>query len=158
MTWTAPKADTDPRSLRRLGFQTLYQLDARANEYGASDAVLSSLENAEGFTERDRAAAFELASAAFEAREHADAEFGELAPTWPARRQAPVDRAILRLAHFELTQTNAPAKAVVNEAVELAKSFSTEKAPSFVNGLLDKVLKRVLHEREAEAAAGEQAE
>ncbi|MEO0715978.1 MAG: transcription antitermination factor NusB, partial [Planctomycetota bacterium] len=47
----------------------------------------------------------------------------------------------------EMTRTETPPKAAVNEAVELAKRFSTEKSPAFVNALLDKVLKRVLEER-----------
>jgi hypothetical protein len=42
---------------------------------------------------------------------------------------------------------------VVNEAVELAKTFSTEKSPAFINGLLDKVLKQVLHQRGADGNA-----
>ena len=68
----------------------------------------------------------------------------ELAPYWPTHRQAAVDRAILRLAHYEMMSGQTPPKVVVNEAVELAKRFSTERSPSFVNALLDKVLKDVL--------------
>ena len=50
----------------------------------------------------------------------------------------------MRLAHFEMTSGRTPPKVAVNEAVELAKSFSTERSPAFINGLLGKVLKRVL--------------
>jgi N utilization substance protein B len=77
------------------------------------------------------------------ARAAADAEFLELAPEWPTNRLAAVDRAILRLAHFEMTSGRTPPKIAVNEAVELAKHYSTEKSPAFINGLLDKVLKRL---------------
>jgi hypothetical protein len=65
-------------------------------------------------------------------------------PDWPSRRLAPIDRAILRLAHFEMTSGRTPPKVAINEAVELAKAFSTEKSPAFINGLLGKVLKRLL--------------
>jgi len=46
------------------------------------------------------------------------------------------------LATFELTQTSTPGQVVIDEAVELAKRFGTKDSPSFVNGVLDKVLQR----------------
>ena len=73
--------------------------------------------------------------------------FAELAPEWPAHRMPAIDRAVLRLAFFEMHHSTNPPKAVVNEAVELAKHFSTADSPKFINALLDKVLKRVLAAR-----------
>lgn len=130
-----------PRDIRRLAFQALFQLDAR----GENDAevVRDSLAAAEGYTDHERRKAFELALAAYAERAAADKEFETLAPTWPAHRQAATDRAILRLSHYEMTSGRTEPVIVVNEAVELAKSFSTDKSPAFVNALLDKVLKRV---------------
>ncbi len=133
-----------PRDIRRLAFQTLYQLDARP---GDAATIKISLDNAEDFSAGERTKAFALAEAAHAQRSKCDRELEVLAPTWPARRQAAVDRAILRLAHYEIVSGCTPAKVAVNEAVELAKSFSTEKSPGFINGLLDKVLKRVLAEQ-----------
>jgi N utilization substance protein B len=66
-----------------------------------------------------------------------------------------VDRAILRLAHFEMTSGKTAPKIVVNEAVELAKRYSTERSPSFINALLDKVLKEVLPAIEARRGSDE---
>lgn len=129
-----------PREIRRVAFQTLFQLDAR--EGADEEAIRASLDEVEALTPGERAKAFELARAAFAARERSDEEFRALAPTWPAHRQAAVDRAILRLAHFEIVSGRTPPKVAVNEAVELAKEFSTDRSPSFINGLLDKVLKR----------------
>lgn len=140
-----------PRDIRRLAFQTLFQLDARGDADAA--AIEASLSNAADFTEAERRRAFELAHAAFGARAAADAEFVGLAPTWPAHRQPAVDRAILRLAHFEMVSGRVAPKIAVNEAVELSKEFGTERSPGFVNGLLDKVLKRV-QGAEAEASNG----
>jgi transcription antitermination protein NusB len=133
-----------PREIRRLAFQTLYQLDARP---GDAENVKTALEGAEDFSQADRAKAFELAHAAHANRARSDRDLEALAPTWPARRQAAVDRAILRLAHYEIVSGRTPPKVAVNEAVELAKAFSTEKSPAFVNGLLDKILKRVLADK-----------
>ena len=55
-----------------------------------------------------------------------------------------VDRAILRLAIWELVaQPDVPAAVVMDEAVELAKEYSTERSSSFVNGVLDSVARQV---------------
>lgn len=59
------------------------------------------------------------------------------ADNWRFDRLAAIDRAILRLAIYELRATNTPPKVVLNEAVELAKKFSSEDSGSFVNGILD---------------------
>lgn len=130
-----------PREIRRLAFQALFQLDARAG--AEREEIAAALEGAEGFSERERSEALELALAAFARAGECDAEMGSLAPAWPAGRQAAVDRAILRLAYHEMLSGAAPPKVVVNEAVELAKEFSTERSPAFVNALLDKVMRRV---------------
>lgn len=144
--------------IRRLAFQALFQIDAR----GAADmdVVRDLLEDGElelEFSESELERAFDLAVAAYEARAAADAEMLELAPTWPASRQAAVDRAILRIAHYEMVKAIVHPKVAVNEAVELAKEFSTDKSPAFINGLLDKVLKRVLAERGEQVPEGDAA-
>ena len=56
---------------------------------------------------------------------------------WRFERLAAIDRAILRLAMHELRGGETPPKVVLNEAVELAKKFSSDEAPPFVNGVLD---------------------
>ncbi len=141
-----------PREIRRLAFQILYQIDAAGPGHDAAD-VLGSLaeddEEAGRYTAAERLKAFSLANEAYADRAAADAFMNEAAPGWPAHRQAAVDRAILRLAHHEMVSGKTPPKIAVNEAVELAKVFSTEKSPAFVNGLLDKVLKKVLGEEVA---------
>ena len=52
-----------------------------------------------------------------------------------------VDRNLLRLAYYEIKHGDTPAKAAINEAVELAKEFGGEKSPGFVNALLDRVMR-----------------
>lgn len=156
-----------PRDIRRLAFQALYQLDARRDE--SPEAVLNAIMNVDDettgadsssgkieYSPGERKKAFLLASQAFAAREQADAFMQEAAPEWPTHRQAAVDRAILRLAYYEMTSGVTPAKIAVNEAVELAKMFSTEKSPAFVNGLLDKALKKVLADKPTPEAASEE--
>ncbi len=60
---------------------------------------------------------------------------------WRFERMAAIDRAILRLAIHEMQQSQTPAKVVLNEAVDLAKKFSSEESGGFVNGILDSVRK-----------------
>lgn len=63
------------------------------------------------------------------------------ARNWRIERIAAIDRTILRLALAELRTTSTPAKVVINEAVELAKKFSSEDASAFVNGILNAAVK-----------------
>ena len=60
---------------------------------------------------------------------------------WRLERLSAIDRAILRLAIHELRGRHTPPKVVLNEAVELAKKFSTEESGPFVNGVLDSIAK-----------------
>ncbi len=139
-----------PRDLRTLAFQALYQLDAldggpleelEAEVRASIESSASDLGVPAKRGDIDRALA--LAMGAFRNRHAADRDVMELAPEWPTQRQPAVDRAILRLAHYEMTRPDARPKIAVNEAVELAKKYSTDRSPAFVNGVLDKVLRRV---------------
>ena len=61
---------------------------------------------------------------------------------WTVQRMPPVDRAVLRLALYELLwRDDVPDAVVIDEAVELAKSLSTDESPRFVNGVLGRVLR-----------------
>jgi 6,7-dimethyl-8-ribityllumazine synthase len=96
-----------------------------------------------GFAEGDLRLAYDLARGAYDGRAEADELMRELAPDWPPERQPTVDRCILRLAYHEMVTGRTPPKAAINEAVELAKRFSTDRSPLFVNGVLDKVMRRL---------------
>ena len=68
-----------------------------------------------------------------------DAELQKLVTNWEPDRLAPVDRAILRLALWEMKfAEDVPPIAALNEAIEVAKTLSTEESGRFVNGVLDK--------------------
>lgn len=73
-----------------------------------------------------------------------DERIGKAAPQWPVDKIAKIDLAILRLAVWELTVARKePPKVVIDEAVELAKSFGNENSPKFVNGALGTILASV---------------
>jgi len=124
---------------RRLAFQVLFELDSRRAEDATEAAAI--LSRAHGITPAQVEALLVLVAGAFARRAEADAAFLRISPEWPAHRMASVDRAILRLAHHEMTATRTHPRIVINEAVELAKVFSSDKAPAFINGLLDRLMK-----------------
>jgi N utilization substance protein B len=63
---------------------------------------------------------------------------------WKLSRLSQVDKSILRLAVYQLKFcADIPPKVVINEAIEIAKKFGTDKSPGFVNGVLDGVLKKL---------------
>jgi N utilization substance protein B len=120
--------------VRQQAMQLLYQLDLRGDD--DAEQVLASPETDEGKPISPDAP--KLAAAAWATRQKADDLATELAEDWPTRRQPPVDRSIIRLAYWELVDGLPPA-VVINEAVELAKAFGSERSSSFINGVLDKV-------------------
>lgn len=68
----------------------------------------------------------------------------ELSDRWPVSRMPALDRAILRMASFELSHsTDIPVAVVINEAVELAHEYSTPASAGFINGLLSQVASAV---------------
>ena len=71
-----------------------------------------------------------------------DKRIAEAAPEWPLPKIAKIDLAILRLAVWELEyESQTPPKVIIDEAVELAKSYGNEHSAQFINGALGAVLK-----------------
>jgi len=92
--------------------------------------------------EKDREYARLLVQGAWEFREESDAAIARYAKDWTVDRMAAVDRAILRLAVYEINhQADVPNGAVADEAVELAKAYSTAESSKFINGILGSVIR-----------------
>jgi N utilization substance protein B len=87
--------------------------------------------------EQTRAFANQLFEGAVRDSKALDELISKHAANWRLERLSVIDRAILRLALHEMRATDTPPKVVINEAVELAKKFSSEEAGGFVNGILD---------------------
>jgi transcription antitermination protein NusB len=120
--------------------QMLFQWDM--SEQDSARLEKTFWKNAKG-AEQTRAFANQL----FEGASHDAKELDELitkyAENWRLERISAIDRAILRLAMHEMRATDTPAKVVINEAVDLAKKFSSEEAGGFVNGILDTYRKSI---------------
>jgi N utilization substance protein B len=127
---------------RELAMQGLYQLDVQGPD------VLERL--AEFFIENDphlsvRKLASEWTKGTWENLALCDGLIAASTIRWQLSRLSTVDKSILRLAVYQLKFCpDMPPKAVINEAIELAKKFSTDKSPAFVNGVLDAVLKKII--------------
>ncbi len=75
-------------------------------------------------------------------KEKLDKEIQDAAPIWPLEKLNKIDLAVLRLAVYELKNTDNPPKVIIDEAVELSKEFGSETSPSFVNGVLGTIYKK----------------
>jgi transcription antitermination protein NusB len=79
--------------------------------------------------------------------EQLDPIIAEAAQNWRLERMAVMDRIILRLAVYEfLHQPETPARVIINEALELARTFSTDEAVRFINGMLDGIRRTLARE------------
>jgi N utilization substance protein B len=86
-----------------------------------------------------------LIRGAIEHRDEIDRMIRKLAKNWDLRRMATVDRNILRLAIYEMIyRDDIPPVVSINEAVDIAKKYSTEESGKFVNGILDRAKGEVL--------------
>ena len=75
-----------------------------------------------------------------DARPELDKHIQATAQNWAMPRMACVDRNVLRLASFELLMRNdTPVNVVIDEAIEIARKYSTEDSTKFINGILDKI-------------------
>lgn len=73
-----------------------------------------------------------------------DAKIAKAAPEWPIDKIARIDLAVLRLASYELlVDKSQPPKVIIDEAIELAKSYGNENSSKFINGVLGSILKEI---------------
>src|SRR5580658_199745 len=94
-----------------------------------------------GVEKTTRAFADSLFEGAARGAAELDAKVAGFSEHWRPERFAVIDRVILRLAAFELGAATTPPKVVLNEAIELAKKFSSADAAPFINGILDALLR-----------------
>jgi N utilization substance protein B len=128
------------RKSREFALQMIFQWEMRR---------ISPAQIAAGFWRNARAAAptrvfaMQLFEAAAAQAEQVDALLARHATDWRVDRMSAIDRAILRLAVAELRTAGTPPKVVINEALEIAKKYSTDEAVPFINGVLDAIRKEL---------------
>lgn len=131
---------TRRRQARRLALQALYEYDTAHHDV---EAVLRR--HVEEKQPDDAVVAFaaDLVHGVLAHVDQIDADIQGAASEWPLSQMARIDKNVLRLAIYEMLYNNAvPAKAAINEAVELAKAFGSETSSRFVNGVLGTIFNR----------------
>ena len=130
------------RRARRTALQVLYEVDCTDHRPGIT---LDYRQAEENYAAETLAFLYWLVSGVIRYRADLDALIGRYAPEWPVGKLAIVDRNVLRLSIFELSSpdADAPPKVVINEAVELAKTFGSDSSPRFINGVLGTALREI---------------
>ncbi len=142
---------------RIIALQTLYEYDFRVmcndTEADLSYILIRNLARYEK-TLDDKPFVEQLVSGVATHAEALDKIIQPIAPEWPLDQIARVDRTILRMAVYELTETKdtVPPKVAINEAVELAKAFGSDNSSKFINGVLGTAY-RILIEGQDHAGA-----
>ena len=127
------------RKAREFALQMLYQWDQSGQKSAQVESLFWKAARAEAATRKFANQLFEGAAAQVA---ELDKIIKKHSKNWRLERLAVIDRNILRLGIYELRSGgDVPAKVVINEAIELAKKYSTEESAPFINGILDAVFK-----------------
>jgi transcription antitermination protein NusB len=134
---------------RQATLQMLYQWEVgRLSMYEVRQTFWThSAEHTDPLSDDLRAFATTLADGVANSIAETDPLIAEAAQHWRIERMNVMDRLILRLAIYEfLHQRDTPAKVIINEALELARTFSGDEAVRFINGILDAIRKKLERE------------
>ena len=140
----------DPQQLRQAresALQMLYGWEMTGDALPEAIAGVRELQLRPPVADRDALAAA-LAQGTARTLDRIDPMIAEAATNWRLERLAIIDRLVLRLAVYELLErAEVPAAVVINEAIELARTFSGPDSVRFVNGVLDAIRKRIEQDR-----------
>ncbi|MEO8025344.1 MAG: transcription antitermination factor NusB [Bryobacteraceae bacterium] len=130
---------------RQRALQVLYQWDIRQQPVQEAIDALYETMHSEEDPEPPLADPFmeNLVRGTVSEAEAIDERISSKSDHWRIERMATVDRNILRLAVHEMTNGGTPAPVVIDEALELARQFSGDESVSFINGVLDAILRDI---------------
>jgi N utilization substance protein B len=130
------------RLARELVLQLLFQTDMTKEQ--PDEKQIHEFLTFMNAPDEIRSFVIELTAGTLQHKVHIDRQLGLAAKNWNLNRMAVVDRNILRAATYELLyRDDIPLKVTINEAIELAKRYSTLDSPSFINGILDNIAKGI---------------
>jgi len=128
------------RKARELALQMLYQHDLSGN---AADAIIGTFEDLQKSKANTREFAERIFRGTLDHLTRIDDMIVAQADNWRLERMAVVDRNIIRMSVYEfLHEADTPKLVIIDEAIEIAKKFGTQKSSQFINGILDGILKR----------------
>lgn len=148
-------------SNRHLGrivvLQTLYEFDFRLESKDPSASIEKIMDrNIQRYSEtiEDKDFIKSLVAGVHKMSAELDETIQPVAPEWPIDQIAKIDRGILRMSVWELQNSkDVPPKVVINEAVELAKSFGSDNSSKFINGVLGTIFRNMEGEEEKKKPA-----
>ncbi|HVF50801.1 MAG TPA: transcription antitermination factor NusB [Pyrinomonadaceae bacterium] len=145
------------RKARECALQMLFAADVMGT-IRADELVRSYWEELgdSGTDEAAREFSSRLAIGALSHLEEIDERIRSRAEHWRISRMAVVDRNVLRLAVYEFLHERTPRTVAINEALEIARRFSTYEATQFINGILDAIKRDLDHERPQEDSDAEE--
>lgn len=132
------------RNSRECALQMLFQRDLTGDSL---PEISESFWEGKREPEDVRSFAESLVAGTVHQMDRIDPMIKRQAEHWRLDRMAAVDRNILRLAVYELLEGTVPPAVVINEAIEIARKFSTDESTQFVNGILDGIRKEIVAER-----------
>ncbi len=128
------------RKSRELALQMLFQHDMSGN---TPEAIVLTFEDLHKVKPPVRDFAVRLFEGTLSHLEEIDRMVAEQADNWRLTRMAVVDRNIIRMSVYEfIHEDETPKLVIIDEAIEIAKKFGTQKSGQFINGILDGILKR----------------
>ena len=128
------------RKARELALQMLYQHDVSGNP---PDSIISTFDDLQKSKPNTREFAIRVFKGTVEHMEKIDDMIQQQAENWRMSRMAVVDRNIIRMSVYEfLHEDDTPKLVIIDEAIEIAKRFGTQKSSQFINGILDGILKK----------------
>ena len=133
------------REGREAAIQLLFAHDLHAGE--KSEQERNAFWELHQGSAKVRALAEQMAQGVLTRMAEIDAQLNTVMHNFTSEKLADVDRNILRLGIYELIATDVPVPVVINEAVEIAKKFSTNKSGKFVNGIIDRLGKEIRKDR-----------
>jgi transcription antitermination protein NusB len=134
------------RRARRVTLETLYEYDIANHPPGV---ILQQRIEDQPMEKSGVDFASHLVQGTIAHLDDMDRLISRYAPEWPLDQMAVIDRNILRIAIFEfLVDGQTPVKVAINEAVELAKTYGSDSAPRFINGVLGTLADQVPHLRQ----------
>ena len=133
------------RRAREAALQMLYQCDVgRAGAYESITSYWATRDDEGTLTGDLREFADGVVRGTLDRRDEIDRLITAHTQNWRIERMTVIDRIVLRMAVYEmLAQPDTPSKVIINEAIELARSYSGDEAVGFVNGVLDAVRKEL---------------
>ena len=123
---------------REVALQMLFQKDL--NPDASPDMIREQIQELLENNEQLCRFAWSLFAGTIESMKVIDQKIESVAANWTLSRMSPTDRNAIRLGAFELLYTDTPHPVVIDEALELAKSYGSAQSASFVNGILDKLV------------------